>query len=122
MLSHPTNFQGAVIDALREAIERQIHNSRARVNGDGHFSIEVMSPAFAGRSMLERPRLMYGAIAHLMQYSSVKSVRPAHPPSKLVEGQALCHKVSTSFDGDTRTVCSPNLDGLTEQHCVRSAS
>ena len=67
MLSHPTNCQGSVIDPLREAIERQIHNSRATVNGGGHFSIEVTSPAFAGRSMLERPRLVYGAIAHLMQ-------------------------------------------------------
>jgi stress-induced morphogen len=55
MLSHPTNFQGSVIDALREAIERQILNSRATVNGGGgHFSIEVTSPAFACRSMLER--------------------------------------------------------------------
>ncbi len=67
MSSHPTNFQGSVIDALREAIERQIHNSRAAVNGGGHFSIEVTSPAFVGRSMLERQRLVYGAIAHLMQ-------------------------------------------------------
>ena len=69
MSSHPTEFQGSVIDALREAIEQQIPNSRAAVNGGGggHFSIEVTSPAFAGRSMLERPRLVYGAIAHLMQ-------------------------------------------------------
>ena len=68
MSSHPTDFQGSVIDALREAIEQQIPNSRAAVHGGGgHFSIEVMSPAFAGRSMLESQRLVYGAIAHLMQ-------------------------------------------------------
>jgi len=35
--------------------------------GGGHFSIEVASPAFAGRRMLESQRLVYGAIAHLMQ-------------------------------------------------------
>jgi stress-induced morphogen len=68
MSPHPTNFQGSVIDALREAIEQHIPNSRAVVNGGGgHFSIEVTSPAFAGSSMLESQRLVYGAIAHLMQ-------------------------------------------------------
>jgi stress-induced morphogen len=29
--------------------------------GDGHFVIEVTSPAFAGRSMLGRQRIAYGA-------------------------------------------------------------
>ncbi len=68
MSSHPTDFQGSVIDALREAIERQIPNSRAEVSGGGgHFAIEVTSPAFAGTSMLERQRMVYGAIAHLMK-------------------------------------------------------
>ena len=65
MSSHPTDFQGSVIDALREAIERQVPNSRAEVNGG--FSIEVTSPALAGKSMLESQRLVYGAIAHLMK-------------------------------------------------------
>jgi len=66
--SHPTDFQGSVVDALREAIERQIPNSQAEVSGGGgHFSIEVTSPAFAGKSMLESQRLVYGAITHLMK-------------------------------------------------------
>ena len=68
MSSHPTDYQGSVIDALREAIEQQIPNSRAAVNGGGgHYSIEVTSPAFADRSMLDSQRLVYSAIAHLMQ-------------------------------------------------------
>ena len=51
MSSHPTEFQGSVVDALREAIERQIPDSRAEVNGGGgHFNIEVTSPAFAGKT------------------------------------------------------------------------
>lgn len=59
MSSHPTDFQGSVIDALREAIERKIPGSRAEVNGGGgHFAIEVTSPAFAGRSMIERQRMV----------------------------------------------------------------
>ena len=67
MLSHPTEFQGSVIDALREAIERQIPDARADVNGGGHFNIEVTSPVFAGKSMLESQRMVYGAIADLMK-------------------------------------------------------
>jgi stress-induced morphogen len=35
--------------------------------GGGHLVIEVTSPAFAGRSMLERQRMVYGAIVHLMK-------------------------------------------------------
>lgn len=68
MSNHPTDFQGSVIDALREAIESQIPDSRADVTGGGgHFSIEVTSPAFDGKGMLESQRIVYGAIAHLMK-------------------------------------------------------
>ena len=68
MSSHPTDFKGSVVDALREAIERQIPDSRAEVSGGGgHFTIEVTSAAFAGKSMLESQRLVYSAIAHLMK-------------------------------------------------------
>jgi stress-induced morphogen len=35
--------------------------------GGGYFVIEVTSPVFAGRSMLERQRMVYGAIVHLMK-------------------------------------------------------
>ncbi len=88
MSSHPTNFQGSVIDALREAIERQVPHSRAEVNGSGgHFSIEVTSPEFAGKSMLESQRMVYGAIAHLMKgdmapvhaVDSLKTRTPTRP-------------------------------------------
>ncbi|MBN9147252.1 MULTISPECIES: BolA family protein [unclassified Nitrobacter] len=68
MSSHPTDFQGSVIDALRETIEQQIQNSQAIVSGGGgHFNIDVTSPVFAGMSTLERQRLVYSAIAHLMR-------------------------------------------------------
>ncbi|MFM9884565.1 MAG: BolA/IbaG family iron-sulfur metabolism protein [Burkholderiales bacterium] len=68
MLSHPTEFQGSVIDALREAIERQIPDARADVNGGGgHFNIEVTSPVFAGKNMLQSQRMVYSAIADLMK-------------------------------------------------------
>ena len=68
MSSHPTAFQGSVIDALREAIERQVPDSRAEVNGGGgHYTIEVTSPAFAGKNTLQSQRLVYSAIADLMK-------------------------------------------------------
>jgi acid stress-induced BolA-like protein IbaG/YrbA len=68
MSSHPTDFQGSVIDALRDSIERAVPDSQAQVTGGGgHFSIEVVSPVFAGKSMLESQRLVYAAIAHLMK-------------------------------------------------------
>jgi len=35
--------------------------------GGGHFTIEVVSSAFAGKGMLESQRLVYSAIAHLMK-------------------------------------------------------
>ena len=35
--------------------------------GGGHFSIEVTSPVFAGKNMLESQRMVYGAIADLMK-------------------------------------------------------
>lgn len=68
MSSHPTDFKGSVVDALREAIERRIPDSRAEVSGGGgHFTIEVTSAAFADKSTLESQRLVYSAIAHLMK-------------------------------------------------------
>ena len=68
MSSHPTDFQGSVIDALREAIEQEIPDSQAEVSGGGgHFSIDVVSPVFEGKNMLASQRLVYAAIAHLMQ-------------------------------------------------------
>jgi acid stress-induced BolA-like protein IbaG/YrbA len=67
MSVHLTSFQGSVIDAIKKAIEQKIEGAAADVSGGGgHYSIVVTSPVFAGKSMLESQRLVYGAIAHLM--------------------------------------------------------
>ena len=80
MSSHPTDFQGSVIDALREAIEGEIPDARAEVNGGGgHYTIEVTSPAFAGKSMLQSHRLVYSAITDLMK----GSMAPVHAVDSL---------------------------------------
>ena len=86
MSSHPTEFQGSVIDALRQSIERQLPDSRAQVSGGGgHFSIDVTSPVFAGKGMLESQRLVYDAITHLMTgdmapVHAVDSLKTRTPP------------------------------------------
>lgn len=80
MSSHPTNFQGDVVQALREAIESKIESSTADVSGGGgHYTIEVVSPKFAGLGMLESQRLVYAAIAHLMK----GDLAPVHAVDKL---------------------------------------
>lgn len=80
MSSHPTDFKGDVVQALREAIESKIPNSKADVSGGGgHFTIEVVSSAFAGLGMLDSQRLVYSAIAHLMK----GDLAPVHAVDKL---------------------------------------
>jgi acid stress-induced BolA-like protein IbaG/YrbA len=65
---HFTTFQGDVVEALRRAIEEQLPDAKTAVSGGGgHYSIEVISPVFAGKTMLESQRLVYSAIAHLMK-------------------------------------------------------
>ena len=67
MSSHPTDFRGSVIDAIREAILNAVPGAEVDVAGSGgHYSIDVVSPVFAGKNMLQSQRLVYGAIAHLM--------------------------------------------------------
>jgi acid stress-induced BolA-like protein IbaG/YrbA len=68
MSDHPTNFQGDILAAIRDAIQAKVPDSTAEVTGGGgHFNIVVTSPVFAGKNMLESQRLVYSAIAHLMK-------------------------------------------------------
>jgi len=68
MSHHPTDFQGSITDAIREAIVAAIADADVLVSGGGgHFSIEVTSAVFAGKNRVESQRLVYGAIAHLMK-------------------------------------------------------
>jgi acid stress-induced BolA-like protein IbaG/YrbA len=67
MSDHPTDFQGDVLAAIRDAIGAKIPGAQVEVSGGGgHYSIAVTSPQFAGKSMLESQRLVYSAITHLM--------------------------------------------------------
>jgi stress-induced morphogen len=67
MSDHPTDFQGSVPDAIREAIVAKIPDAQViAAGGGGHYTIEVVSPVFEGKSMLESQRLVLGAVKHLM--------------------------------------------------------
>jgi acid stress-induced BolA-like protein IbaG/YrbA len=67
MSSHPTDFQGSVHDAIRDAIVQKVPGAVVDVQGGGgHYTIAVVSHSFAGKSMLESQRMVYAAIAHLM--------------------------------------------------------
>ena len=80
MSSHPTDFKCDIATAIREAIEGKIQGAKADVSGGGgHYTIEVVSTAFAGLGMLESQRLVYSAIAHLMN----GDLAPVHAVDKL---------------------------------------
>lgn len=67
MSAHPTNFEGSVPDAIREAIASKIDDAVVDVSGGGgHYVISVVSRVFEGKNMVESQRLVYGAITHLM--------------------------------------------------------
>lgn len=67
MSHHPTDFKGSIPDAVRDAILVAIPDAQVTVEGGGgHFTIEVVSPVFAGKRMLESQRLVLGSIKHLM--------------------------------------------------------
>jgi acid stress-induced BolA-like protein IbaG/YrbA len=64
---HDTNFQGDILAAIRQAVEGAIADSRCEVDGgNGHYTLVVTAPAFAGLNMLKSQRLVYAAIAPLM--------------------------------------------------------
>jgi acid stress-induced BolA-like protein IbaG/YrbA len=62
-----TNFTGNILEALHDVIAKEIPDAKVQVTGaGGHFSIDVESTVFAGKSMLASQRLVYAAIAPLM--------------------------------------------------------
>jgi acid stress-induced BolA-like protein IbaG/YrbA len=67
MSDHPTNFQGDIPTAIRDAVQKQIPDAVVDVNGgNGHWTLTVTSTVFAGKSTLQSHRLVMGAISHLL--------------------------------------------------------
>jgi acid stress-induced BolA-like protein IbaG/YrbA len=67
MARHLNTVQPSIHDEVKAALQAKIPDAEIAVAGSGgHFTIEVVSPVFAGKSMLESQRLVLGAIKHLM--------------------------------------------------------
>ena len=68
-------------EAIRLAILEKIPDAAIVVEpgSAGHFTIQVVSPVFSGKNMVESQRLVYGAIAHLMKGDGA----PVHAVDKL---------------------------------------
>lgn len=49
--------------AITDDSHRHAGHSGARPGGETHFTVEITAPAFAGKSRLERQRLVYGVLA-----------------------------------------------------------
>ena len=55
--------------ALALVDESEQHRGHGGYNpeGESHFRLEIESPAFSGKSRVERQRLVYGALGELMR-------------------------------------------------------
>ncbi len=45
---------------------RHADHAGARESGGGHYNVTIVSAAFAGKNLIERHRLVYGALGELM--------------------------------------------------------
>lgn len=76
-MSDPSSINTAIRDSILKAIpDAEI----AVEGGGGHFSIEVTSPVFDGKNMVQKQRLVYSAIAHLMKGDRA----PVHAVDRLI--------------------------------------
>jgi stress-induced morphogen len=67
MSEHPTDFVGSIEDAITASVVGRLPDAVVAVSGGGgHYRIDVVSTAFAGKSMLESQRLVLSAIKHLI--------------------------------------------------------
>lgn len=70
-----------ITETMKEAIEASLAGARAEVaaSSPGHFTVRVVSDAFAGKSRVQQQQLVYSAIAHLMKGDHA----PVHAIDKL---------------------------------------
>ncbi len=67
MSDHPTDFVGNVHESISSSIKAKLPDATVESSGSGgHYSIAVVSTAFAGKSLLEQQRLVLGSIKHLL--------------------------------------------------------
>jgi BolA family transcriptional regulator, general stress-responsive regulator len=73
-------FEPERLDLVDESA-RHVGHAGARPEGESHFRLEIVAEAFAGKSRLERQRLVYAALGGLMQGEvhalSISALTPA---------------------------------------------
>ena len=57
-----------VADAIKQSVEQAIPGAQVEVSigGGAHYSVKAVSAAFEGKGLLEKQRMVYSAIAHLL--------------------------------------------------------
>lgn len=58
-------FAPEIIEIVDESHK---HAGHASAKGGGHFAVRIVSPAFAGKSLVQRHRMVYEAMGDLMQH------------------------------------------------------
>jgi len=60
---------------VKRLIESGLPDSEVHIDGDGrHFQAIVVSPQFAGKSMLEQHRMVYGTLGERFQTEAVHAL------------------------------------------------
>ncbi len=75
---------------IEDQSARHAGHAGARPQGETHFRVLVVSPAFVGRGRVERQRLVYAAAADLLRTDihalSVSALAPGEPGSATASG------------------------------------
>ena len=59
--------QAFATEAIEIIDESHKHAGHASARGGGHFAVRIVSPAFAGKNLVQRHRMVYEAMGDLMQ-------------------------------------------------------
>jgi BolA protein len=78
-------FEPERLDLVDESA-RHVGHAGARPEGESHFRLEIVAETFAGKSRLERQRLVYAALGELMRSEvhalSISALTPAEARSR----------------------------------------
>jgi acid stress-induced BolA-like protein IbaG/YrbA len=78
--SHSSHPSSEVLAQIKSAVLAAIPDAIVQVSGGGgHYELDVVSTAFAGKTPLQSQRLVYSAIKHLMAGDSA----PVHAVDSL---------------------------------------
>ena len=71
--------------SLNIVVESHKHAGHASAGGAGHFAVEIIADAFAGKTLIQRHRLVYDALDDAMNTEihalSIKASTPAEAGS-----------------------------------------